>query len=381
MLVDGRHGRIVVDPDDDDLARFEERKARLHVLTQTPERRVHGTCTTIDNAPVTIRANLDLPGEARPAANRGASGVGLFRTEFQVVGRRTMPDEEEQFRAYREVAEAFPHHPVEIRTFDLGGDKFPMFLESPAEENPFLGWRAVRVCLDRPDLFLPQLRAILRASAYGDVGLMVPMVNNAEEARQVKSLMAEAAEQLSAQGIPIGTPRFGLLIETPAAALDAETLAREADFFSIGTNDLVQYTLAVDRTSARLAHLYNPFHPAVLRQIRRVARVGKAAKIDVSVCGELAADPLGAFLLLGLGIRTLSVAWPAVPELEELVGRMEMARAEDSARKALAAGSSADILKILAEGLDPALDGGAFTGRWRQERPRESEAPNEHKGE
>lgn len=370
VLVDGRHGRVVMDPDEQDRADFLQRRERLQVWTQPPGDNDDRSCTTVDGVKVCIRGNLDLPVEAEPAARQGAQGVGLFRTEFLVVGRRTMPDEEEQFRAYRRVAQAFPDHPVQIRTFDLGGDKFPMFLESPAEENPFLGWRAVRVCLDRPDLFRPQLRAILRASTFGDVGLMVPLVNNAHEMQQVRALLEDEAQQLTQQGIAHGTPRFGVLIETPAAALNAETLAEQCDFFSIGTNDLVQYTLAVDRTSARLANRYNPFHPSVVRQIDRVARVASEAGIEVSVCGELAAEPLGAFLLLGLGVDTLSVAWPAVPELADLVGRIRITDAQAAARNALAAGSSADILQILAEGLDPALSGGAFTGRWTTERSR-----------
>ena len=224
----------------------------------------------------------------------------------------------DQYLAYRSVAEAFPKQVVTVRTFDLGGDKFPMFLHMPAEENPFLGWRAIRVCLDEPELFRTQLRAILRASAHGDIRIMVPLVNDVEEIRQVRELVQEEEERLRKDGIPFNSGyKLGILVETPAAALEAAELARHSDFFSIGTNDLTQYTLAVDRTSARLAKLFNPFHPAVVQQLSSVSRVAKSAGIEVSVCGEMAANPLGAFLLLGLDITTLSVAWPFAPGGEE----------------------------------------------------------------
>jgi hypothetical protein len=217
------------------------------------------------------------------------------------------------------VAEAFPHGAVFVRTFDLGGDKFPMFLHMPREENPFLGWRAIRVLLDEPELFRTQLRALLRATAHGDVRMMLPLVNDVEEVQNVRELLEEEESRLSEEGIAYNPGyKLGVMIETPAAALDAAELARSSDFFSIGTNDLVQYTLAVDRTNTRLAKLYNPFHPAVVRQLHQVARVGRAAGIEVSVCGEMAANPLGAFLLIGLDITVLSMAWPSLPEIKKL---------------------------------------------------------------
>jgi phosphotransferase system enzyme I (PtsI) len=263
------------------------------------------------------------------------------------------------------VAEAFPNGAVYIRTFDLGGDKFPMFLHMPPEENPFLGWRAVRVCLDEPELFRTQLRAILRATVHGDVRIMVPMVNDAGEIRQVRALLEDEEDKLREAGIPFNSGyKLGILVETPAAALDAAELARHCDFFSIGTNDLVQYTLAVDRTNARLAPLYKPFHPSVVRLLHQVSRVARAAGIEVSVCGELAATPLGAFLLLGLDISALSVAWPSLPEVKKVVRSVRIEDARQAARRALAAASAGDVARCLVEGIGDSVDLSVFSGRW-----------------
>ena len=320
---------------------------------------------TEDGQGVALRANLDLPADARQAREHGALGVGLFRTEFLVVGRNAMPGEEEQYEAYRAAAEMFPNGAVCIRTFDLGGDKFPMFLHMPQEENPFLGWRAIRVCLDRPDLFRTQLRALLRATAHGDVRMMIPLVNDVEEILQVRALLEEEATKLSQDGIPYNRGyKLGVMIETPAAALDAAELARHCDFLSIGTNDLVQYTLAVDRTNTRLAKLYNPFHPAVVRQLHQVARVGRAAGIEVSVCGELASNPLGAFLLLGLDITALSVAWPSLSEIKKVIRAIRIEDARKAARTALAAPTSRDVTDRLVEGIGDSVDLKVFSGRW-----------------
>ncbi len=364
-ILDGRIGRIVLDPDEKDRRTFRARQKNLLVWEDEIATLAQQESITLDGQPVALRANLDLPVEAEPARSRGAEGVGLFRTEFLVVGRSTMPDEEEQYQAYRGVAEAFPSDAIYIRTFDLGGDKFPMFLHMPQESNPFLGWRAIRVCLDEPELFRTQLRAILRATAHGDIRIMLPLVNDVDEVRQVRELLEEEEEGLDRDGIPYNRGyKLGVMIETPAAALDAAELARHSDFFSIGTNDLVQYTLAVDRTNPRLAHLYNPFHPAVVRQLHQVSRVGRAAGIEVSVCGEMAANPLGAFLLLGLDITSLSLAWPAIPEIKKVIRAVRMEDARKAARKALAAPTSEDVTRCLVEGIKDSVDLEVFSGRW-----------------
>ncbi len=364
-ILDGRIGRIVLDPSPSDRAAFDARRERLQVWEEEIAVIAREEAVTRDGQPVALRANLDLPVEAEPARSHGADGVGLFRTEFLVVGRNSMPSEQEQYDSYRRVAEAFPGGAVYIRTFDLGGDKFPMFLHMPREENPFLGWRAVRVCLDEPEFFRTQLRAILRATAHGDVRIMVPMVNDVGEVLQIRELLEAEEADLSRQGIPYNKGyKLGIMIETPAAALTATELARHSDFFSIGTNDLVQYTLAVDRTNTRLAKLYNPFHPSVLRQLDHVSKVGKAAGIEVSVCGELAANPLGAFLLLGLGITSLSISWPALPEIKGVVRDVRIEGARKAARTALGMPTAADVSRCLLEEIGNCVDLKAFSGRW-----------------
>ena len=364
-ILDGRIGRIVLDPSEEDRRHFTSREQQI--ATWEEERTVIASeePVTLDGQTVALRANLDLPGEAVQAREHGAGGVGLFRTEFLVVGQSELPAEEEQYEAYRATAEAFPDRAVYIRTFDLGGDKFPVFLQMPREENPFLGWRAVRVCLDRPEIFRPQLRAILRATAHGDVRMMIPLVNDVEEIRAVRALVEEEAAGLAKNGVPYNRGfKIGVMIETPAAALDAAALARYCDFFSIGTNDLVQYTLAVDRTNPQLAKLYNPFHPAVVHQLHLVARVGRAAGIEVSVCGEMASNPLGAFLLLGLDITALSMAWPSLAEIKKLVRRVRMEDARAAAREALAATTSKEVIDCLVAGIGDSVDLTVFSGRW-----------------
>ncbi len=364
-VVDGRIGRVILDPDEDDLRHFQERVERLRAWAGELELIAELEPVTRDGQFVELRANLDQPEESEEARRYGADGVGLFRTEFLVVGRHTMPGEEEQYEAYRHVAEAFAGGAVYIRTFDLGGDKFPMFLHMPQEENPFLGWRAIRVCLDEPALFRTQLRALLRATAHGDVRIMLPLVNEVEEVRQVRALLQEEEHALEAAGVPFNPGyKLGVMIETPAAALEADQLAPHADFFSIGTNDLVQYTLAVDRTNARLARLYKPFHPAVLRQLKGVARAGRAAGIEVSVCGEMASNPLAAFLLIGLDITTLSMAWPSLPEIKQFVRSIRAEDARRAAQEALQAPTGEDVTRVLSRHLADTVDLSMFEGKW-----------------
>ncbi|MDE2804081.1 MAG: phosphoenolpyruvate--protein phosphotransferase [Gemmatimonadota bacterium] len=356
MVVDGRSGRVVIDPDATEAERFESRRSAILGWRREIAAIAREDAVTLDRTTVALRANLDLPGEAARALEYGADGIGLFRTEFLVVGRNRAPGEEEQYRAYRSVAETFADRPVLIRTFDLGGDKFPVFLRAPAEENPLLGRRGVRVLPDETALFLKQLRAILRATAHGDVRIMVPLVNTPEEITSVRRLLRTAADQLRREGMRFSEQvKLGAMIETPAAALQAWQLAAHADFLSIGTNDLVQYTLAVDRTSTRLAHLFDELHPAVLRQISMVADAGRQAGVEVNACGEMAARPLGALLLLGLGVEALSVAWPSLLEIKRLVRRCRMSAVRAAASAALSAPASCDVRDRLNESLGDVL--------------------------
>ena len=289
-----------------------------------------------------LSANVDLPEEADAARDSGAEGVGLMRTEFLVVGRTTMPDEEEQYRSYRRVIEAFAGKPVVIRTFDIGGDKLPVG-GFPTEPNPFLGWRAIRMCLDQPAIFRTQLRALLRAGIHGDLRIMLPLVVSVAEVRQARRLVAEAEQELTARGVEFKRDvPMGIMVETPAAAVAADTFAGEVAFFSIGTNDLVQYTLAVDRGNANLANRFTPLHPAVLRLIRRIVDQGEQAGLEVGVCGEMASQPIMAYALLGLGVRRLSVAPRSVPLLKRIVRSISVRDAEVAATAALHAATAQD---------------------------------------
>ena len=365
VILDGRAGRVIVDPSDADRRMYRERDIKVREWEQELLLLAHLDAVTPDHQPVLLRANIDLPGEAGSARAHGAKGIGLYRTEFFVVGRSAPPEEEEQYRCYREVAEVFPRDAVYIRTFDLGGDKFPLFLHMPPEENPFLGWRAIRVCLDLPDLFRAQLRALLRATAHGDVRIMLPLINEIEEVQRTRSMLEEEAESLRGAGIPFNSAyKLGVMIETPAAALTAPELARHADFFSIGTNDLVQYTLAVDRGNARLAPRYTPFHPAVIRQLRMIAEAGRDAGIEVSVCGEVAGNPLAVFLLLGLGITALSVGSSSLPEIKKVIRSVPAVEARQTVNEVLGATTPHEAVSILTRGLANYLDLSLFSGRW-----------------
>lgn len=365
IILDGRNGRVIVEPTESDTAAYRERDFAIREWEQELVLLAHMPSTTRDGVEVKLLSNIDLPGEASNARTHGAAGVGLYRTEFLVVGRNTAPGEEEQYRAYRAVAEAFPHCPVVIRTFDLGGDKFPAFLHMTPEENPFLGWRAIRVCLDEPRIFRTQLRALLRATAHGDVRIMLPLINEIAEVEASRRHIEEVREQLAAEGHAVPERYLlGAMVETPAAALSAAELARHVDFFSIGTNDLVQYTLAVDRGNSRLAKLYNPFHPAVVRLLDAVARAGREAGIEVSVCGEVAANPLAAFMLIGMRVSSLSVGPASLAEIKKLIRSVTFAEAEQAAAEAVRAGTPDAVLQALTSRLARVLDLSKFGGAW-----------------
>ena len=347
VVLDGTTGIVVVNPTEAETAAYlarAEREARRDVELRAL---ASEEAITTDGVRLTLRANVDLPDEADAAATSGADGVGLMRTEFLVVGRASMPDEDEQFRAYTKVVVAFRDRPVVIRTFDVGGDKLPVG-GFPHEPNPFLGWRAIRMCLDEADLFKTQLRALLRAAVHGDVRIMLPLVVTLDEVRQARALLDEAADELQARGVNFRRDvPLGVMIETPAAAVACDTLVGHVDFFSIGTNDLVQYTLAVDRGNANLASRFTPLHPAVLRLIARTCDVGGGAGLDVSVCGEMASQPLMAFALLGLGLRALSVAPRAVPMMKRLVRAVSAADARAAVDEAMLGATAAEVERVL----------------------------------
>ncbi len=365
LVLDGRVGTVIVLPTEEERRIYRARDVRVREWEQELVLLAHLEPVTPDRQPVLLRANIDLPGEAKTAKEHGAQGIGLLRTEFLVIGRRSPPDEEGQYQAYKRVAESFRNQAVLIRTFDVGGDKFPHFLQMPPEENPYLGWRAIRMCLDMPELFRTQLRALLRSTVHGDVRIMLPMISAVEELRATRRMLEEEEDRLNADGIPFNPGyKLGIMIETPAAALTAAEMTRYADFFSIGTNDLTQYVLAIDRNNAKLSSRFTSFHPAVLRLMASTAAVGREAGLEVSICGELAASPLGVYLLLGLGITALSVGPSALPEVKKVVRSVPATDARARVSQALEAPDTATVMAILEEGISHWLDLSLFSGRW-----------------
>ena len=362
VVLDGTTGTLVINPTDAEVAVFHHRAEREARDEAELRLLVAADSVTTDGVRITLRANVDLPEESALAATSGAEGVGLMRTEFLVVGRTAMPDEEEQYRAYRRVIEAFGGKPVVIRTFDIGGDKLPAG-GFPHEANPFLGWRAIRMCLDESDMFKVQLRALLRAGAHGDARIMLPLVVSIDEVRQAHRLLDEAAEELEARGLAFRRDLpLGIMVETPAAAMSADVLAKEVAFFSIGTNDLVQYTLAVDRGNVNLAARFTPLHPAVLRLVKRTVDVGRAAGLEVAVCGEMASQPVMAFALIGLGVRQLSVAPRTVSLVKHIVRGISAELAAEAAEAALASDNAAGAEKQLTGRLRAAFGDASFFG-------------------
>jgi len=352
VILDGTQGTLMLKPTREETREAKGRERRRRALERVLQRELTQPAVTADGADILLLGNVDLPEELESAAQHGAEGVGLVRTEFLMVGRTSLPSEDEQANYFERLARRFEGKPVVIRSYDLGGDKFPAAFRPPPEPNPFLGWRAIRVCLDQPEMFITQLRALLRARLKGDIRLMLPLIIQVEEVLETRELVAEAAKQLASARIPHAKDLpIGVMIETPAAALIVDQLAEHSDFVSVGSNDLTQYTLAVDRGNARLSERFNALHPAVLRLLQQVVTAADAAGIPASVCGEMASDPISAFLLLGLGYRTLSVAPPALPLLRWLVRQVRLAGAKRAAKAALKAKTTADATAALHEGI------------------------------
>ena len=364
VILDGTNGVIVINPSPEDTERYQERAREEEIAEAELQRLASLEAITTDGVHITLRVNVDLPEEAQFAATMGTEGVGLMRTEFLVVGRATMPDEEEQYEAYRSVVETFSGQPVIIRTFDIGGDKLPIG-GYPTEANPYLGWRAIRMCLDQPELFKTQLRALLRAGQHGDLRILLPLIVTVGEVRETQRLLKEAREELRQRKTPCrDTLPLGVMIETPAAAMAADMFVRDGmvSFFSIGTNDLVQYTLAVDRGNANLAQRFTALHPAVLRLIHRTVEVGHKAGIEVAVCGEMASQPLMMFALLGLGLRDLSVNPRSVPLVKRVVRAVSVGEARAAVAQAEEAPTAHDAEAILRTALRKTLGDAPFLG-------------------
>jgi phosphotransferase system enzyme I (PtsI) len=356
VIVDGLRGEITIDPNDIAIEEARTRGARHIAFARGLLSARNQPCVTRDGEPVALKANVELPAEAILALDHGAEGIGLYRTEFIYIDRPTMPSEEEQYQLYRAVVEAVAPRPVTLRTFDIGGDKFASSFHLSAEMNPALGLRAVRLALSRPEVFLTQLRAMLRASAHGDLRIMIPMVASVQELREVRRILDRAMQEVDADGKPRAKHvPLGIMVEVPSAVVMADVLAREAEFFSIGTNDLIQYTLAIDRANRALAPLASPFHPAILRMIRQAARAASSRGVPVALCGAMASDPLAAVLLVGLGIRELSMEAAAIPEIKEALRRVTTADCERTAEAALGLDTAEAVEDLVATTFAPAL--------------------------
>ena len=334
VIIDGNRGVVIIDPDEDALVQYERYardfsrlETKLKALSDKPS-------ITRDGVEIELLGNIEFPGEAHLAVENGAQGIGLYRSEFLYLYSGSAPTEEDHYEAYSETVQSFKDQPIVIRTMDLGGDKLPHGKRSAPEGNPVLGLKSIRYCLQNLMLFKTQLRAILRASVLGDVRIMFPMITNLQELRQAKMILRDVMEDLDEYAVPYNASiQIGAMIETPSAALMASLLAKDCDFFSIGTNDLIQYTLAVDRANERVSSLYSVADPAVLRLLRGVIHDAHKAKVKLSVCGEVASDPEYIMLLLGMGVRSLSLAPPMIPEIKQIIRSVTIEECNQLARK------------------------------------------------
>lgn len=349
VVVDGGSGVVIVNPDETLLKHYEGLKRKLETIEEALQKVKDLPAETPDGRRVSLLANIELPDEIHSVIAHGAEGIGLYRTEFFYLNRTDLPTEEEQFTAYRYVAQSLSPHPVIIRTIDLGGDKFVSQLKVPQEMNPFLGWRAIRFCLAKPDLFKVQLRAILRASVFGRIKLMYPMISGVEEVEQANRLLEEARQELVQQKKPFDPNlEVGAMIEVPSAAVTVDLLAKHVRFFSIGTNDLIQYSLAVDRVNEKIAYLYEPAHPAVLRLIRQIIEVAHQHEIWVGMCGEMAGEPALALLLLGMGLDSFSTSPVNVPRIKQVIRSVPTFRAKEVVKEAMRLATGKEIESYLA---------------------------------
>ncbi|MCX7048202.1 MAG: phosphoenolpyruvate--protein phosphotransferase [Candidatus Sumerlaeota bacterium] len=350
LLVDGDNGIIVISPTESRL-RKAERTIRLRERQDAERERLRDLpAETRDGYRIELAANIEFPEEIPHVLSHGADGVGLFRTEFHYLNKGRLPEEEELYEVYSDVLRRIAPKPVIFRTVDLGGDKLADYMSTTQEFNPYLGLRAIRLCLANPEMFRTQLRAIIRASAHGPAKIMFPMITRVDEVRQARAMMASVRRELRAEGKPMSSDiEIGIMIEIPSAALTSDILAQQVDFFSIGTNDLIQYTMAVDRVNEAVAHLYEPYHPSVLRLISHVITSAHEAGIWVGVCGEMAADPMNAVLLAGMGVDELSMGSILIPEVKALLRSVTLSQARELAREVLRLPNSQKIRALIAK--------------------------------
>lgn len=352
IIIDGSKGILHVNPNENVLREYQilviDYQKQAAVLKLLKDK----SAITLDGTKIILSGNISSATELESIFGHGAEGVGLLRTEMLFMNRDGFPDEEEQFECYKTIALNARGKQVIVRTIDIGGDKHLPYFNLPAELNPFLGYRAIRICLDRKDLFIIQLKAILRASAFGNLKIMFPMISNITEIREAKKILEEAKSLLRLQNISFDTNiQVGIMIEIPSAAITADILAEEVSFFSIGTNDLCQYTLAVDRMNEKISHLYDPFNPGVLRLIKNVIDQGRKHNIHVGMCGEMASDPLATQLLMGMGLEAFSMSATSIPTIKKIVLSGSMAKAKEICERVMEMNNSAQIISYLAQTL------------------------------
>ncbi|MBI2163565.1 MAG: phosphoenolpyruvate--protein phosphotransferase [candidate division NC10 bacterium] len=348
VILDGTEGLVILAPDRETLARFHARKQQLEYVGRALHEQGALPAETQDGYRVRVTANIEFPEELPAVQAHGAEGVGLYRTEFLYLNRPDLPGEEEHFAVYRAVAAEMHPRPTVIRTLDFGGDKLASAIQLAAEENPSLGLRAIRLCLHRPDIFRTQLRAILRASAFGSLRIMYPMISGVAELRAANAILEDVMAELRRQGVAFDPEiQVGAMIETPSAAVTADLLAREVDFFSVGTNDLIQYALAIDRINEQVAYLYEPLHPAVLRMLRGVVSAAHNEGIWISMCGEMASDPLHGLVLVGLGFDELSMTPGAIPLMKRIIRSVTYGQAADVAQRLFGCATAQEVEGLL----------------------------------
>jgi len=347
-IIDGNRGVVIIDPDEATVAQHRQYVERIIEFEHSLDGLRELPAVTLDGHEIALLGNIEFPSEAKTVIDKGGDGIGLYRTEFLYLGQEIKPTEEDHYRAYREVIEVMGDRPVVIRTLDLGADKYTQQRALVPERNPFLGCRSIRFCFQNLPLFKTQLRAILRASLTGNVSVMFPLISNIMEVRQAKMIMRDVQEDLEEEGVEVrGDVPVGIMVEVPSAALICEQLVEVVDFFSIGTNDLIQYTLAVDRTNERVAPLFTGAHPAVLKLIKQVIRAGQRHDVGVSLCGEMGSQPEFALLLIGMGLRSISVTPPAIPEVKQLVRSITLEQARKVARTVFSHDNDKQILSYL----------------------------------
>lgn len=348
IIVDGLTGEVIIDPTEDEVIAYQNKRERFFEDKQALQQLRDEPSTTADGTHVELAANIGTPDDLKGVIGNGAEGIGLYRTEFLYMGRDEMPTEDEQFEAYKKVLETMEDKRVVVRTLDIGGDKELPYLNLPEEMNPFLGYRAIRLCLDQPDIFRPQLRALLRASTYGKLNIMFPMVATIKEFRDAKALLLEEKENLTNEGIEVSDDiELGIMVEIPSTAALADVFAKEVDFFSIGTNDLIQYTMAADRMSERVSYLYQPYNPSILRLVKQVIKASHNEGKWTGMCGEMAGDEIAIPLLLGLGLDEFSMSATSILKARRQIKGLSQNEMEELADRAINCATSEEVQELV----------------------------------